>query len=46
MPGPEREMDAIAETLVEHCGRDAFRVLHPVFPDRVRTMNDDYCLHA
>lgn len=46
IPGAETEMDAIAETLVAHCGSDAFRVLHRVFPDRVRPMNDDYCLHA
>ena len=46
IPCPGPAMDAMAETLIEHCGSDAFRVLHRVFPDEVRPMNDDYCLHA
>ena len=46
LPWPGPAMDAMAETLVQHCGSNAFRVLHRVFPDEVRPMNDDYCLHA
>ena len=46
LPWPGPAMDAMAETLVQHCRSNAFRVLHRVFPDDVRPMNDDYCLHA
>ena len=46
IPGPRPAIDAMAETLVRHCGVDAFRVLHRVFPDEVRPMNDDFCLNA
>ena len=37
----------IAETLVGHCQNSGtFRVLHRVFPDYARGMNDQYCMHA
>ncbi len=37
---------AIAETLVQHSRNDAFQVLHRVFPDHARDMNDNYCMHS
>ena len=37
---------AIAETLVFHCQRSSFYVLHRIFPDHARDMNDSYCMHA
>lgn len=37
---------AIAETLVLHCQQSSFQVLHRVFPDHARDMNDPYCMHA
>lgn len=37
---------AIAETLVLHCQTNSFRVLHRIFPDYARDMNDSYCMHA
>ena len=37
---------AIAETLVLHCQRSSFHVLHRIFPDHARDMNDPYCMHA
>ena len=42
----KRSAMTIAETLVRHCRRDAFEVLHRVFPDHARDMNDNYCMHA
>ena len=36
----------IAETLVNHCQKETFEVLHRVFPDHARDMNDHYCMHA
>ena len=40
------ETDAIAETLVQHCERNAFKVVHRIFPDDLRAMNDNFCTHA
>ena len=37
---------AIAETLVDHCQENNFRVIHRVFPDHARDMNDQFCMHA
>ena len=37
---------AMAETLVGHCRKTAFPILHRVFPDHARDMNDQYCMHA
>ena len=37
---------AIAETLVQYSRNDAFQVLHRVFPDHARDMNDNYCMHS
>ena len=37
---------AIAETLVGHCQENNFRVIHRVFPDHARDMNDQFCMHA
>lgn len=37
---------AIAETLVRHCEKSTFQVIHRVFPDHARDMNDQYCMHA
>ena len=41
-----RDTTAIAETLVGHCRRSSFPVIHRVFPDRARDMNDAFCMHA
>ena len=38
--------EALAETLVRHCHKSTFQVLHRVFPDDARDMNDHYCMHA
>ena len=40
------ETDAIAETLLRHCNGGTFEVVHRVFPDDVRDMNENYCMHA
>ena len=41
-----RDTTTIAETLVGHCRRNSFPVIHRVFPDRARDMNDAFCMHA
>ena len=40
------ETDAIAETLLQHCERSTFKVLHRIFPDDLRAINDNFCAHA
>ena len=40
------ETNATAETLLQHCERSTFNVLHRVFPDDLRDMNDNFCAHA
>ena len=40
------ETTTIAQSLLEHCQRSIFPVVHRVFPDQLRTMNDDFCMHA
>ena len=40
------ETEAIAETLVLHCERSTFKVIHRIFPDDLRAMNDNFCAHA
>ena len=42
----KRSTITIAETLVNHCQKETFEVLHRVFPDHARDMNDHYCMHA
>ena len=42
----KRDMTVIAETLVDHCRRNSFHVLHRAFPERARDMNDSFCMHA
>ena len=41
-----RDATTIAETLVGHCRRNSFLVVHRAFPDRARDMNDAFCMHA
>ena len=40
------DVTAIVGTLVDHCRRDSFQVLHRAFPERARDMNDAFCMHA
>ena len=42
----KRDVTVIAETLVDHCRRNSFLVLHRAFPDSARDMNDAFCMHA
>src|SRR3546814_20603654 len=36
------DVDAIAKTLISKGGPDGFRVLHHIFPDSPRDMNDNF----
>ena len=40
------DVTVIAETLVDHCRRKSFEVVHRAFPERARDMNDAFCMHA
>ena len=41
-----RDTSVIAETLVNECRNDSFSVIHRIFPDHARDMNDAFCMHA
>ena len=36
----------VAETLSRHCQVNDFPIIHRVFPDHARDMNDPFCMHA
>ena len=46
MPQTRPVTEAIARTLAKHCERNAFPILHRIFPEQLRSLNDHYCVHA
>ena len=45
-PANEANASAMVEALVDASRPDSFSILHRIFPDRARDMNDSFCVHA